>query len=297
MSRSAAQLARFAALAMLLLAAPGRTSAVADAVVIVSAERAFAASVRSLGVRDGFLAWLAPASVVFKPGPVMGVAHHEKLPAGWHGLLAWEPVRAALSADGKLGWSTGPWSWKRDSTQKNVDAHGEYVSVWRRQSDGNWKVVLDGGIGHGPPTAEDRTVTYSAPVPGARLGSRPLAARQSLYQADATFARLAASEGLPGALARYATDDVIVLREGSLRRTGRGAAVAALTGRETHARLVSNAQYIAESGDLGYTYGSLVTGAAAAADTAWYLHVWHRGPAATWRIALQLVMPVPKQRS
>ncbi len=297
MSRSGHRFTCLPVLALLLLASPGRTSTAADAGAIVSAERAFAASVRSLGVRDGFLAWLAPASVVFKPGPVMGVAHHQKLPTGWHGLLAWNPVRAAISADGKLGWSTGPWIWKRDSTQKSADAHGEYMSVWRRQSDGRWRVVLDGGIGHGPPTAAEVAVTYSAPVPGARLGSRPLAARQSLYQADATFARLAASEGVPGALERCATHDVVVLREGSLRHDGRGAAVAALTGREARARLVSNAQYIAESGDLGYTYGSFITGAIAAGDTAWYVHVWHRGPAATWRLALQLVMPVPKKRS
>lgn len=276
-------------------AATGVTAPAADPGAIVQAERAFAAHVRTQGVRAGFLAWLAPTGVVFRPGPVIGRTSYEKQPPGWNGLLAWHPVRAAISADGTLGWSTGPWTWKRDSTQKKVDAFGEYMSVWRRQRDGSYKAVLDCGIGHGDPGREENDVEFSAPVPGTGLGSRPLAARQSLYQADANFAKLAATEGIPGAVARYGTDDLVVLREGAQRFTGRNLAQDSLRARrESVAKLMSNAQYIADSGDLGYTYGSFVTGTLAAPDSAYYVHVWHRGAAATWRLAFQCVMPVPK---
>src|SRR2546423_3236606 len=129
------------ALAVLLL-----TTALAsppDPQTIVRAERSFADRVRTLGVRAGFLDWLAPASVVFRPGPVPGPATYEQQPLGWHGLLAWHPVRAAISRDGSLGWSTGPWTWRRDSTALKADAFGDYLSVWRRQSDGSYKVALD----------------------------------------------------------------------------------------------------------------------------------------------------------
>jgi len=247
-------------------------------------------------VRDGFLQWLAPTGIVFRPGPVIGVAVYEKQPPGWRGLLAWRPARAAISSDGGLGWSTGPWIWQRDSTAAQPEAHGTYLSVWRRQADGSWKVALDCGVSHPAPTAPETTVTYSEPVAGQRLGSRPLAARQSLYQADANFAKLASTESVPSALARYATDDVVVAREGLPRQMSRDAALRALAGRETGARLVSTAQYIAESGDLGYTYGSFVSGPKAAPDSAWYVHVWHRGPAASWRLASQVVMPLPPKQ-
>ena len=290
-------LRRIAGLAALsLLALPARTAPAADPGVIVRAERAFAARVRDLGVRAGFLDWLAPTGVVFRPGPVTGHTSYEQQPLGWHGLLAWYPVRAAISADGTLGWSTGPWTWRRDSTQKTADAHGEYMTVWRKQADGSYKAVLDCGIGHGDPGRDERAITFSTPVPGPHLGSRPLAARQSLYQADASLARYAADEGVAGAVARYATDDIIVLREGSERSVGREDAHKTIVAHEHRAKLMSNAQYISDSGDLGYTYGSFVTGAGAAADSAYYVHVWHRGAAATWRLAFQVVMPVPKPK-
>jgi len=286
-----------AALLALALAEPSTTSAAADeASVIVAQERAFAASVRSLGVRDGFLEWLSSTGIVFRPGPVIGHVVYEKQPRGGSGRLAWDPVHAAISSDGKLGWSTGPWTWRSDSTSKKADGHGEYLSVWRRNSEGRWKVALDCGIGHPAPAAVETTVSYSAPVPGARLGSQPLAARQSLYQADASFARASASESVPAALGKYGTDDLIVLREGLQRQAGRDRATAALGGRESQATLVSTAQYIAESGDLGYTYGTWVSGPSAAPDSAWYVHVWHRGPSATWRLACQVVMPLPARK-
>jgi len=278
-----------------LLASPRATAANDDAAApIVTAERAFAAQVRSAGVRDGFLAWLAPTSVVFRPSPVSGIKTYEKQKPGWNGLLAWTPMHAAISADGKLGWSTGPWTWSRDSTQKKPDAHGEYMSVWRLQADGSWKAVLDCGVDHPAPGRDTPGVTYGAPVPGASLGAKPLAARQSLYQADAGFAKLAGSAGVSDAIERYATEDVIVLRQGDQRVTGRAAARDSIATREATARMVSNAQSVAGSGDIGYTYGTFVTGGLADPDSAWYVHVWHRGAAASWKLAFEVVMPVPK---
>lgn len=283
--------------AVLLLSTPlARTARGPDPAEIVTAEHDFAASVRALGVRDGFLAWLAPGSVVFKPGPVMGVAHHQKLAPGWNGLLAWTPVRAAISTDGRLGWSTGPWTWRRDSTQQKPDAQGEYMTLWRRQSDGRWKVVLDGGIGHGPASTAEPALSFAPTAAAARLGSRPLAARKSLYEVDASFARTASLEGVAGALRKFAADDVVVLRDGSSRLMGRAKALPTVAASETRAQLVSNAQFIADSGDLGYTYGSLVTGPEAAPDSAWYVHVWQRSAATPWQLAVQLVMPVPKKK-
>src|SRR5262249_52364292 len=279
------------------VAAPRTTSADADgAAAIVAAEKAFATQVRAQGVREGFLAWLAPTSVVFRPGPVGGLKTYQKQQAGWHGLLAWTPMHAAISADGKLGWSTGPWTWSRDSTQKKPDAHGEYMSVWRQQSDGSWKAVLDCGIGHPPPPRETPAITSSTPAAAAGAGAHPLQARQSLYLADANFAKLAGTAGVSDAIARYSTDDVIVLREGDQRVTGRNAARDSIASREDTARMVSNAQSVAGSGDLGYTYGTFVTGGEADADSAWYVHVWHRGQAAAWKLVFQVVMPVPKHK-
>jgi ketosteroid isomerase-like protein len=286
-----------AVLALSLAAASAHTAATdAGPARIVAAERAFAARVRALGVRDGFLEWLAPTAVVFRPGPVNARTSYLKQPVGWHGLLAWSPAFAAISADGQMGWSTGPWTWRTDSTAKKLDASGEYMSVWRRQADGTWRAVLDCGIASPASSRGLDSVRTLVPQAAGRLGARPLAARQSLYQADASFARTCATDGVAAAVARTGADDLIVLREGRSRIVGRDAARDSIAAHETVAKLMSNAQYVSDAGDMGYTYGSFVTGTLAEPDSAWYVHVWHRGPAATWRLAFQVVMPVPARR-
>lgn len=278
----------------LLLFTTARTATVADPGAIVAAERAFADSVRVLGMRDGFLAWLSPTGVLFRPGPVNGVTNL-RARAAFDGALSWRPVHAGISADGELGWSTGPWSWRGASGDEQD--RGEYLSLWRRQSDGIWRVALDCGVSHAPAmdAAVEPTLRAQPLTPG--LASRPLLARQSLYRADAAFAELAAREGVAAALSRDADDDVIVLRPGSLRWRGRGPAHDSLAARAERPRMTSTAQFIAGSADLGYTYGSFVTGLGAAADSTWYVHVWQRGPGREWRLAGQVVLPGPAARA
>ena len=60
--------------------------------------------------------------------------------------LTWEPVRAHASADGTLGFTVGSYeSTSVGSDGESAVGHGLYVSIWRRQSDGSWKVMMDLG--------------------------------------------------------------------------------------------------------------------------------------------------------
>ena len=87
-----------------------------------------------------------------------------------------------------------------------------------------------------------------------------------------------------------------MLCEGDQRVTGRSAASDSIASREATARMVSNAQSVAGSGDMGYTYGTFVTGGLANPDSAWYVHVWHRGTTKPWELVVELVQPVPKPK-
>jgi ketosteroid isomerase-like protein len=60
--------------------------------------------------------------------------------------LTWTPVKGDMAASGDLGYTYGNYIFK----SKNKDGHivssyGKYMSVWRKQKDGSWKVVVDMG--------------------------------------------------------------------------------------------------------------------------------------------------------
>ncbi|MGA7836953.1 MAG: DUF4440 domain-containing protein [Ignavibacteriaceae bacterium] len=66
--------------------------------------------------------------------------------------LKWKPVKADVSEDGTMGFTYGNWEYAvRDEKGKIATTYGNYVTVWKKQSDGKWKYVLDGGNTTPPP--------------------------------------------------------------------------------------------------------------------------------------------------
>lgn len=63
--------------------------------------------------------------------------------------FSWGPERVVVSADGKLGLSTGP---IYDAQGRPA---GNYISTWRRDAHGSWKVVFDGPGAPPPYMPED----------------------------------------------------------------------------------------------------------------------------------------------
>ncbi len=60
--------------------------------------------------------------------------------------LTWTPVKADMSASGDLGYTFGTYEFRgKGKDGKPQISHGKYTSIWKKQSDGSWKVVLDMG--------------------------------------------------------------------------------------------------------------------------------------------------------
>jgi len=60
--------------------------------------------------------------------------------------LRWKPVSADIASSGDLGYTTGTYESRgTDAQGKPVVRTGRYVSIWKKQKDGSWKVVLDTG--------------------------------------------------------------------------------------------------------------------------------------------------------
>jgi ketosteroid isomerase-like protein len=117
---------------------------------LMDADRAFAQETAANGV-DGWVAYFADDGVQFVPGGhITGHAAIRELmtPAlsDPSFSLTWDPVEARVSSSGDLGYTIGRWE-RRGTGSDGVEtvATGSYVSIWRLQEDGTWKVELDIG--------------------------------------------------------------------------------------------------------------------------------------------------------
>ena len=59
--------------------------------------------------------------------------------------LVWTPTDGGAFSDGHYGWTTGTSFMHRVSSPTDTLWQGRYVTLWRREADGRWRVVLDTG--------------------------------------------------------------------------------------------------------------------------------------------------------
>ena len=60
--------------------------------------------------------------------------------------LTWTPTDAVMAPSGDFGYSWGHFEGhSKDANGNPVATSGRYLTIWRKQADGNWKVVLDSG--------------------------------------------------------------------------------------------------------------------------------------------------------
>lgn len=72
-------------------------------------------------------------------------AQMSRLPANGP-VLTWQVLKADAATSGDLGYTFGQWMLtKKDDAGKRSAQYGVYVTVWKRQRNGQWRFVVDGG--------------------------------------------------------------------------------------------------------------------------------------------------------
>ena len=58
--------------------------------------------------------------------------------------ISWQPVKVEAARSGDLGYSQGTYEMTMNDPKGNpVTDRGKYVTMWKKQADGSWKVVAD----------------------------------------------------------------------------------------------------------------------------------------------------------
>jgi hypothetical protein len=244
---------------------------------VVAAERAFAKRCGEVGIRASFLEFFAPDGVSFAPDPGNARERLNKRPPPKEPppiLLEWAPEQAEVSPSGDLGWTTGPFVLTDKSPKQAPAIHGYYFSLWKKQADGTWKVVLDHGVG-APAVPLPAVAQAAGAARGGAGGDEPAAVQRR----DETFCKAAAADA-GKAYAEVLSAGARVHREDAAPVVGENAWrgwTKSLAGGLSCKPIAAFA-----SGGLGYTYGSWEQGAA----KGFYTRVWRLDGA--WKIVADI---------
>jgi ketosteroid isomerase-like protein len=100
------------------------------------------------GGGPAFASWFAPDAVTLANGkpPVVG---HDAIAAGatWTPetyQLTWTPEGARVATSGDMGFTWGHYEGvSKDAEGNSTKTTGRYMTVWKKQQDGTWKVEVD----------------------------------------------------------------------------------------------------------------------------------------------------------
>lgn len=115
---------------------------------------------------------------------------------------------------------------------------------------------------------------------------KPVANAKVLLDADIAFSDFSAKHGIQRAFIEFAGDSVVLLKSNSLPIVGRQSLIDSYAGKSDRDVVLTwkpEKAVIAESGDLGFTYGiwTLITAADTSKGT--YLTVWKKDRNGRWK--------------
>lgn len=181
---------RFALFALAAFAAACSTppASAPDASPVVAAERAFAAEAGRSGWVEAFLTHSTDQAIVIGARPRNAHEAMQRIPPANRGdtSLTWGPTFAGISRGGDIGFTTGPFS-------GGGTVFGQYFTVWRKQPDGAWKWIYDGGTNQRTPVTVDANAEVVQIEVGARGAGSAAAAIDAVRLREETLAQAAAS--------------------------------------------------------------------------------------------------------
>jgi ketosteroid isomerase-like protein len=256
---------------------------------VVAAERAFAAASTTKGLHEAFLDNLAADAISFEPLPSPARLAHENQPPS-KGRLTWAPSWVAVNPGGDMALSTGPWQFLApENPVLKHETTGWFVSVWRKQPNGRWKVAVDAGVAAAMPYQVPQTVQNGFPQapPQAAAPKVGAGARSAIDAAEHTFAA-AARSGIGGAVHAQADPLIRVYRENKGAADGIDGARPFLSADQRKGTCATEKVVISAAGDMGYTYGACeAIGTPQPAKYA-FLHVWRKQPDGSWRLVVDV---------
>ncbi len=293
------------ALSLTVAAVPRQSEKPSSVQELVAAEKAFAKYSVENGMREAFIEFFTDEGINFVPQPVLTREFLKKRPPTPKPLpfiLDWTPMTGDIARSGDLGYNTGPFMVTVPSQKDQKPSFGYFFSIWKKQADGTWKVVVDAGVqseeaGKRPlsEVVYQQTPIKTVEVPAKSINPGQekeglLAADKSLTQATQTKSRADSYKAVLLPKSRLHLNDLAPLANSDQILAYLKAHPGSMTGTVTHSDL-------SKAADFGYTVGSYEfkpqTGDKPEKGS--YVRIWRRVTRNDWKLAFETFLPLPPE--
>lgn len=264
---------------------------------LVSMENYLAARVKQKGIAEAFKKVIDENSRILQPeGMVNAENLLKQLPDS--AVLSWEPVYARIAKSGDWGFTSGPFTYKEDETA--VMHYGSYLSLWKKNRKGAWKLAYTSAVFHGKPKSQEPKLVFLNPKNNKfihqKSQSRLEQRKDIIISSDQLYGTILKADN---SIARkeFLSDDIRLLFP--KREPVRGIkAVTAFwekqAGKLTSKPIDADRAY---SGELSMTWGeAAITNNKGAVKNYNYIRIWEIQPEFNWDVIIELFVPEVSDR-
>jgi ketosteroid isomerase-like protein len=255
------------------------------------AERNFAKASVMIGRNAAFAENFAEESVIFTDKWITNGKQF------WQGrkpsavVLKWEPEFMDIASSRDFGISTGPWEAQEYRPNTGPLSTGYFLTVWRKESDGVWKVILDAGSSAPPKTGMPHSFSFppgaDTPVVHPPVINIDLLCKE-LYDQEDRIMQLWKKNPLPSSYALFLAPDVRLQLNGHLPSVNRDTINTWISRLPKTIAWKTSGAGAASSGDMAFTYGILETNDPVVSK-GHYVRIWKKNSGDSWKIVLEMI--------
>lgn len=263
-------------------------------------DAAFAERSRTLGMSQAFLDVFGEGAVIFRRGPVDARLLYEQVSPSERSNSTLESKANYIdfSRSGDLGLTSGPYRYTAGAGEELRRTHGHFVTIWRKFED-EWRMVADMVVRvpgflslDVEPDIHETDLLLAETAPESVTVNNTV---ESLLEADERFIASINFRGGRRAATRFGVEHQRVFVPGMAPGIGNESASIVygtyMDEQMELSRLVSESSgaYMAESGDAGYTYGTMSVENSDFNTN--YLRYWHFTKEGEWKVAVEVLSP------
>lgn len=239
------------------------------------------------GALEGLTNSIDKNTIYFKPSPEPASEYFKTRP-NIPDLVSWRPVFAKISKSNEWGFTTGPITWQNSGFSKK---YGEYLSIWKRDRKGRWKIALRAEIGH-PNASTEKTIKFVNPEDSKYFKQK------SKIRLEQRAEIVTSTDRLMGTVLRadnavaykeFLTDNSRLLFSGFSAQIGSENIINFLKKNKIDIKTENVAVDRAYSGELAYSYGDAKVIKDDRVQNFYYIRVWEVNDEFKWNVLVEML--------
>jgi len=254
------------------------------------AERHFAQNSVMHGRNAAFVESFAEESVIFTDKWISNGKQFWKERKEAAVVLKWEPEFMDIAGSRDFGVSTGPWEMQEYRPNTSALYTGYFLTVWKKQANGIWQVILDAGSGSPPPVGNVHSFSFpkgaDRPVPDIKSKA---SVKNELPDMENQMLNAWKKNPDLSTYTSFLARDVRIQNIGHLPTVNRDTINKFISQFDKTLTWKTSGSGIAASGELGFTYGYIFTKGVQDKPSGHYVRIWKKQSDDKWAITIDML--------